>query len=97
MCKKPYSGNKTPRFGSNYYFPFAPRGRNRRAFKAEPKNPIPVYHDHRFRERDFGSLSGKPMEEIKKLAPSYDEDEKTKLTTIPALAVKPRSKSAFGF
>ncbi|MEK7618503.1 MAG: histidine phosphatase family protein [Patescibacteria group bacterium] len=40
------------------------------------KNPIPVYHDHRFRERDFGSLSGKPMEEIKKLAPSYDEDEK---------------------
>jgi len=40
------------------------------------KEPIPVFHDHRFRERDFGSLSGKPMEEILKLAPNYNEDEK---------------------
>lgn len=41
------------------------------------KEPIPVFHDHRFRERDFGSLSGKPMDEIKKIVPNYDEMENT--------------------
>lgn len=39
------------------------------------KDPIAIYHDYRFRERDFGSLSGKSMEEIKKLVPNYDEME----------------------
>lgn len=41
------------------------------------KNPIPVYHDHRFRERDFGSLSGKSQEEILKLVPNYKQEEES--------------------
>lgn len=44
--------------------------------KQSLKNPIPLYHDYRFRERDFGSLSGKSQDEIKKLIPDYEEREK---------------------
>lgn len=39
------------------------------------KDPVPIYHDFRFRERDFGSLSGKSREEILKLAPDYQQTE----------------------
>ncbi len=39
------------------------------------KEPITVLHDHRFRERDFGSLSGKSQPEIIKLVPDFEEQE----------------------
>lgn len=41
------------------------------------KDPIPVYHDSRLRERDFGSLSGKHITEIKKIIPDFDNLERT--------------------
>lgn len=43
------------------------------------KDPIPVYYDHRFRERDFGSLSGKTLEEIKILIPNFEEKEEKQI------------------
>ena len=39
------------------------------------KEPIPVLHDHRFRERDFGSLSGKDQVDIIKLVPDFEAQE----------------------
>lgn len=36
---------------------------------------IPVQHDYRLRERDFGSLTGKTKEEILKALPDYAEKE----------------------
>ncbi|MBI3231517.1 MAG: histidine phosphatase family protein [Candidatus Doudnabacteria bacterium] len=44
--------------------------------KQSLKDPVIILHDYRFRERDFGSLSGKTIEDIKKLAPNYDEEER---------------------
>ena len=41
------------------------------------KDPIPVYHDSRLRERDFGSLSGKHITEIKKIIPDFVDQERT--------------------
>lgn len=37
--------------------------------------PIPILHDFRLRERDFGSLTGKPQEEWDKLLPDNKEKE----------------------
>jgi broad specificity phosphatase PhoE len=37
--------------------------------------PIPVFHDFRLRERDFGSLSGKSYEEWDKILPNNKELE----------------------
>jgi len=39
------------------------------------KEPVPVYHDFRLRERDFGSLSGKSQEEWDKILPNNHELE----------------------
>lgn len=39
------------------------------------KNPIPIIHDRRLAERDFGSLSGKSVEEWDKLLPDNREKE----------------------
>ena len=39
------------------------------------KNPIPILHDFRLRERDFGSLSGKSPEEWAKILPNSAELE----------------------
>lgn len=39
------------------------------------KEPIPVFHDFRLRERDFGSLSGKSHEEWDKILPQNRELE----------------------
>ncbi len=39
------------------------------------KEPIPIYHDFRLRERDFGSLTGKPQEEWNRLLPNNKELE----------------------
>lgn len=39
------------------------------------KEPVPVLHDFRLRERDFGSLSGKNHEEWDKLLPNNREME----------------------
>jgi broad specificity phosphatase PhoE len=39
------------------------------------KEPVPVYHDFRLRERDFGSLSGKGYEEWDKILPNNREME----------------------
>jgi broad specificity phosphatase PhoE len=39
------------------------------------KEPIPVFHDFRLRERDFGSLSGKNHEEWDRLLPDNRERE----------------------
>lgn len=44
--------------------------------KQSLKDPIIILHDYRFRERDFGYLSGKTLDEIKKLVPDYDELER---------------------
>lgn len=43
--------------------------------KQSLKNPVSIIYDHRFRERDFGSLSGKTLTEIKTLVPDFDELE----------------------
>ncbi len=43
--------------------------------KQSLRKPVPVLYDHRFRERDFGSLSGKTLSEIKTLIPDFDELE----------------------
>jgi broad specificity phosphatase PhoE len=45
--------------------------------RQQMKDPIPVYHDFRLRERDFGSLSGKHPEEIKTILPDFAEREHT--------------------
>ena len=37
--------------------------------------PIPILHDHRLRERDFGSLTGKTQEEWNKILPNNRELE----------------------
>ncbi len=39
------------------------------------EKPIPIIHDYRLRERDFGSLTGKPQEEWDKLLPNNRELE----------------------
>jgi len=39
------------------------------------KNKIPIIHDHRLRERDFGSLTGKTQEEWDKILPGNREKE----------------------
>ena len=39
------------------------------------KEPIPIYHDFRLRERDFGSLSGKSYEEWDRILPNNREME----------------------
>ena len=38
--------------------------------------PIPIIHDRRLHERDFGSLAGKPVEEWNKLLPNHEELER---------------------
>ncbi len=40
------------------------------------KEPVPVLHDYRLRERDFGNLTGKTQEEWNKLLPEARELEK---------------------
>lgn len=37
------------------------------------KEHIPVFHDFRLRERDFGTLTGKNKEEIEKILPNWKE------------------------
>lgn len=39
------------------------------------KEPIPIYHDFRLRERDFGSLTGKPQDYWDKVLPNNRELE----------------------
>ncbi len=39
------------------------------------QRPIPVLHDYRLRERDFGSLSGKTAEQIEALVPDWKNME----------------------
>lgn len=43
--------------------------------KQSLKNPIPIYHDSRLTERNFGTLSGLNIAEIKKLIPDFDTRE----------------------
>ena len=43
--------------------------------KQSLKTPIPILHDYRLRERNFGALSGKHITEIKKLIPDFDQRE----------------------
>lgn len=40
------------------------------------EKPIPIIHDQRLHERDFGSLAGKPMEEWDKILPGNRELER---------------------
>lgn len=39
------------------------------------EKPLGVFHDYRLRERDFGSLAGKTMEEWNKILPNHKELE----------------------
>lgn len=39
------------------------------------EKPVPILHDFRLRERDFGSLAGKPLEEWDKILPKHRELE----------------------
>lgn len=41
----------------------------------ELKKPVEIYHDFRLRERDFGSLTGKPQEHWDKMLPNNRELE----------------------
>ncbi len=43
------------------------------------KEPVPILHDYRLRERDFGSLSGKPEEEIQHLVPDWKRSEQMQM------------------
>lgn len=47
--------------------------------KKELHKPIPVFHDARLSERDFGSLSGKTHEEWDRLLPDNREKEKLQI------------------
>lgn len=40
------------------------------------KNPLPIFHDYRLRERDFGSLTGKTRDEWDQILPNNREAEK---------------------
>lgn len=47
--------------------------------KSKLKNPVSIYHDFRLRERDFGSLTGKPQEHWDQALPNNRDLEKMQM------------------